>query len=229
MDRRLHLGLAIGLLLTIFGGFWPSYFGPLLHGTSVQRATVVHVHAAVFAVWAMLVVVQASLVASGRIVTHRRLGIFAALYGALVFAMGLIVSVAAPVLRVHAAQMNAGQASLVALYNLTDMLLFGGFFVAALLKRKVPDLHRRLMLSATIALAGAAVGRIIPGNSPWYLVVWLWPLLALISVEGWTRRRVHFVSMLSLVLFVLASFKVQLYGSSLAATRIGSAVIAPFL
>jgi hypothetical protein len=49
--RRLHLALAVGLLLTIFGGFWPSYFGPLLQGTGVQRPSVVHAHVVVFALW----------------------------------------------------------------------------------------------------------------------------------------------------------------------------------
>jgi hypothetical protein len=210
-DRRLHLLLAIGLALTILWGFWPSYFGFLARGDVARRPWVIHVHAAVFVAWIVLVVVQASLVTGGRVLTHRRLGVAAATYGALVFAVGLFISVAAPRLRVAAGQMKPAQASLVTLYNLTDVLLFGAFLAAALLHRNRADLHRRLMLSATVALAGAAVGRVIPGDSPWYLVVWLWPLLVLIAVELWTRRRLHVVSLLSVALFVLASFKVQIF------------------
>lgn len=210
-QRRLYLALTVGQAITILLGFWPGYFGPLLRGEVAPRAAVIHAHAAVFLLWVILIVVQAALGASGRVSTHRRLGVFAAMYGALVFAVGIAISFIAPSLRVQAGQMKPAQATLVTLYNLTDVLLFGAFFAAALLSRNVVDRHRRLMLSATVALAGAAVGRVIPGDSLWYLVAWLWPLLALIAVDGWTQRRLHFVSLLSVALFGLASFKVQIY------------------
>jgi len=210
-DRRLYLALTVGQAITIFVGFWPGYFGPLLRGDVAPRAIVIHAHAAVFVLWLVVIVVQASLGATGRVSAHRRLGVLAAVYGALVFAVGIAISFIAPALRVQAGQMKPAQATLVSLYNLTDVLLFGAFLAAALFNRNAIDRHRRLMLSATVALAGAAVGRVIPGDSPWYLIVWLWPLLVLIAVEGWTRRRVHVISLLSIALFVLASFKVQLY------------------
>ena len=229
IDRRMHFALALGLLLTIAWGFWPSYFGPLLRGAPVPRFWLIHVHVAVFAVWMLLIVTQASLVASGRVAAHRRFGVAVGSYGIGVLLVGLLVSVAAPIARVHAGQMKPAQAALVALFNLTDMLLFGGFLIAALVKRNRPDLHRRLMLSASVALAGAPVGRVIPSESPLYLLVWLWPLLALMLVELWVRRRVHYLSVLSLALFVLASFKVQLYTSAPMWRKLGDALVSPFL
>ena len=41
-----------------------------------------------------------------------------------------------------------------------------------------PELHKRLILNATVALLGAAVGRVLPVSFA-YLVVWLSPLFSL--------------------------------------------------
>jgi hypothetical protein len=46
-------------------GFWPTYFGPLLAGTA-DGVPIIHVHAAVYSGWLMLVIAQGVLAATGR-------------------------------------------------------------------------------------------------------------------------------------------------------------------
>jgi hypothetical protein len=227
-SRRAYLGIVLVLAATVGWGFWPSYFGPLLHG-GVSRPWIVHVHAAVFLGWIGLLVVQASLVSTGRISAHRRLGRVGIVYGSVVFCVGLIVSIAAPVLRVRAHQITVEHASLVVMYNLTDMLVFVALFTAAMVQRHRPEWHKRLILSATVGLSSAAVGRVLPGASASYLFVRLFPLLASMAVDLAMQRRVYAVSWLSVLLFLAVSFKVSLYSLSPVWQQIGRLFLIPFV
>ena len=124
--------------------------------------------------------------------------------------------------------MPARQAALVVLYNLTDMAVFAGFFVAAMLQRRRPEFHKRLILSATVALMGAAVGRVLPGGSLSYLLVWLAPLFALMVVDLLTGRRLHPVSLASVAIFVVVFFKVDLLSLSPIWPQVGRVIMSPF-
>ena len=227
-SQRPYFFIVLGVAAMVVWGFWPSYFGPLLRG-GVERHWIIHVHAAMFLGWIILLVTQASLVTAGQQRLHRRVGKFGIAYGIAVLCMGTIVSFAAPVLRLHAGQMSAAVASMVVLYNLTDMLVFGGFFAAAVAQRRNSDWHKRLILSATIALAAAAVGRVLPENGWLYIGVWLSPLLASMLVDLATRRGLHPVSLISLPVFLLDAHKVDLLGLSPWPRALGRMLIAPFV
>src|SRR5262249_41055094 len=140
---------------------------------------------------------------------HRRVGQVGIAYGALVLLMGLVVSVAMPVIRVHANQLPPDRGAMVVLYNLTDVMVFAGFFIGAMVLRRRPDFHARLILSATIALTGAAVGRVLPGGTLVYLVVWLAPLFVSMLADLWTRGRLHPVSWITVPILLISFFKVD--------------------
>jgi hypothetical protein len=207
-----YLAISLAIAGTVVWGFWSSYFGPLIAGRAT-RPWFIHVHAAVFVGWVALLIAQTSFIATGNVAQHRRLGRVGAVYGALVFSVGFAVSIAAPALRVRSGLMPERIASLVVLYNLMDILCFGGFFVAALVTRRRTEWHKRWMLSATTALLGAAVGRVIQ-EPVLYRAVWLSPLVASMLVDLSTRRRVHLVSVVSLSVLLVASFKVDLMAMS---------------
>jgi hypothetical protein len=228
IPRRAYFVIVLGVAAMIVSGFWPSYFGPLLKG-GVNRHWIIHVHASVFLGWVILLIAQASLVVAGRQDLHRRLGTFGIAYGVAVLVMGTIVSFAAPVVRVHAGQMPVAVASLVVLYNLVDMLVFGAFFAAAVVQRRHPEWHNRLILSATTAPAAAAVGRVLPENGWLYVAVWLSPLFASMLVDLALRRRLHPVSLISLPVFLLDANKVALLGLSTWPREIGRALIGSFV
>jgi len=150
------------------------------------------------------------------------------IYGALVFAVGLSVSIGAPALRVRSGFYPLEVGGIIVLYNLTDMLLFGAFLVLAFVQRNRSELHKRWIIAATAALCGAALGRVVPGNSPQYLLLWLSPLLAMIAIDLATRRRVHWVPIVSGALLVVAFFKVPLYSAPLW-RDLGGVLLRPFV
>ena len=150
-------------------------------------------------------------------------------YGVLVLLVGLMISVAAPAVRVRAGQLSVETASRVVVYNVWDIVVFGAFFVAAAALRRHPELHRRLILSATVALLGAAVGRPLRSASLSYFLVWLSPLFASMAVDLATSKRLHFVSLLSLAVFAMTFYKVQIVALSPSAQRAGTVLITPLL
>src|SRR5215510_13642988 len=101
--RRFYLGMAAFMILMVFVGFWPSYFGPLLRGAAA-RPLVIHLHGVVFMGWMALLLTQVALAARGRTKAHRKLGSFGIAYGFMVLLMGLVVAIAAPVLHLSAGE-----------------------------------------------------------------------------------------------------------------------------
>jgi hypothetical protein len=134
-----------------------------------------------------------------------------------------------PVVHFQAKHMALDRAAMVVLYNLTDILVFGGFFIAAIVCRRTPEWHRRLILSATVALAAAAVGRVLPSGSLAYLLVWLSPLFASIVVDLLIEHRLHPVSLISLPIFAVSFFKVDILSWSPIWPQVGRMFLIPFV
>jgi hypothetical protein len=224
--RQAYFAIALLIAAIVAWGFFETYYSRPF--TRTDLPAIVHVHAAVFSLWVLVLVAQAAVVVAGNVRLHRRLGNIGMLYGALVFAVGLLVSVGAPVLRVRSAFYPLEVGGIVALYNLTDMLLFGVFLALAFAYRNRPELHKRWIIAATAALCGAALGRVVKGDTPQYLLLWLSPLLALVAADLVARRRVHFIPVVSSALLVLAFFKVPLYAAPVW-RDIGAALLRPFV
>ena len=227
-SRHAYFAVACILTATVISGFWPSYFRPLLTGEA-DHFWFIHVHAAAFLGWMIFLLVQALLITLGKVILHRRLGVAGMVYGTLVLCLGLFVSIAAPVARVGAGQMPPQVAELVALYNLTDMVIFGVFFLLAIGYRLVPALHRRLILCSSVALTGAAVGRVLPSGSLAYALVWLAPLIIGFAIDLAADRRIHPIFLSSSVVFATMFFKVPLFSVSPVWRVIGRSLIRPFL
>ena len=161
---RFYLGMTAFMSLMVLVGFWPSYFGQVIHGIP-NRPIVIHLHGLIFAGWMVLLVTQVYLAATGRIREHRSLGTLGIAYGVLVLAMGLVVSIAAPVLHLRAGEQTLDEVAGFLIIPLGDMVLFAAFFIPAVIYRTRPELHKRFMLLATNALLFAAAGRIHAGYS----------------------------------------------------------------
>jgi hypothetical protein len=224
--RRAYFAIALLVAAIVAWGFWKTYYSQVSARTDLP--SIVHVHAAAFSAWVLVLVAQAAVVAAGNVRLHRWIGTWAMIYGGIVFAVGLAVSVGAPAVRVRAGQFPLEVGGRVVLYNLTDMLLFGAFLAFAFWCRNRPELHKRWIIAASAALCGAALGRVVPGNTPQYLLLWLSPILAMIAVDLWTRGRVHWVPLVSAALLVVAFFKVPLYSGPLW-RDVGAALLGVFV
>jgi len=225
---RFYVGMAAFMSLMVLVGFWPTYFGQILSGGIPIRHWVVHLHGWIFVGWMALLVTQVSLAAKGRMRAHRSLGTFGIAYGFLVLAMGLIVSVASPVIHVAAGHQTMDEAAGFLIVPLGDMVMFGGFFIPAVIYRNRPEVHKRLILLATSALLFAAAGR-MQSYLPFLLAVLLWfsPVLVGIAYDGWTRRKVHRVYVIGLVVMVIGISRLALMGNEVW-LRIGRSIIRAF-
>ena len=224
--RRFYVAITLILIAMVVAGFWPSYFGPLLSG-GVTRPWIIHVHGAVFLGWMALLLAQVTLVSTGRVRMHRRVGNVGIAYGVLVFVIGLVVSFAAPVLHVRAGEWTMNTAAGFLILPLVDMVLFAGFFGAAVAYRRQPEIHKRLILAATVALAFAAVGRMEFSPAVFFLV-WLSPLFAAMAFDAFSRRRVHPVHFISVTVFAVAFARIFLMESE-GWLKIGRALLLPLV
>ncbi|MEE8542514.1 MAG: hypothetical protein V3S94_01510 [Gammaproteobacteria bacterium] len=222
-----YLGITLLLIAMVVVGFWPSYFGPLTSG-GVTRPWVIHLHGAVFSGWMALLLLQVSLASVGRVQLHRRIGSLGIAYGALVLVLGIVVSFAAPVLHVRAGEWTVDQAAAFMLLPLVDMVLFAGFFGTAIAYRRKPEIHKRLILAATVALAFAAVFRMSFLSPLLFLIVWLTPLVIALVFDLVSRRRFHAVNVVSITVLAVAFVRI-FYQESEAWLIIGRGLLAPFV
>jgi hypothetical protein len=192
MKRKFYVALAVFMTLLIGVGFWPSYYGPLIRGAA-QTPVILHIHGVIFIGWMALFIVQTLLAGRGRIQTHRALGSIAVGYAIVLWLMGLLVSFVAPVMHVNAGEWTVDEAATFLPIPLGDMVLFGGFFAAAVAYRSKSEIHKRLMVLATIAIVFAAAFRLQNAGVPMpaAIVVWYVPLALAMAYDFFTRGRVH--------------------------------------
>lgn len=152
--------LALAISLTAFAGFAFTYLGPLVAGSYPAVSWAVHAHGIVYLAWCAMLPVQAAL-ASRAFSLHRALGIGSlALAAAMAFTGFLVIGV-----KVHEALNGEGPDFWKAfgVPITADLLIFLGFYAAALLNRRRPDWHKRLMIVAAATVISAATWRLWVG------------------------------------------------------------------
>lgn len=224
--RRFYLAMAVLFAIMIFVGFWPSYYGPLTRGATSTH-WILHTHGVIYIGWMFLFVAQAALAARGRLRTHRAVGNVALGYGALVWVVGVFVSFAAPVLSVRSGRWTVDQAAAFLPIPLGDMVLFGAFLAAAAIYRNRAELHKRLMVLATLAIVFAAAFRLqnagVPRSAA--IIVWFVPLV-LAMVYDWRQHgRVHGVYWIGAAAMAVALLRMP-FGGTDAWLSIGRPIIA---
>jgi hypothetical protein len=195
----------------------------------------------VYVGWLALLLAQVVLAARGDIATHKRVGQFGIAYGALVWVLGLIVSIAMPVINVHAGLWPTARAEQFLAIPLGDMALFGGFFGAAIAYRRKPEIHKRLIVLAAVAVMFAAIGRAFTnvgvligdpdaplGGVPLRILVWYSPVLVGMAHDLATRRRIHPVYWIGAATMGVAFLRVS-YSQTERWHAIAREILTPFL
>jgi hypothetical protein len=224
--HQFYIGVTLFLIATVVTGFWASYFGTLLGG-GVSRPLVMHVHGAVFTGWMALLLLQVGLAASGRVHAHRRTGTVGIAYGWLVFLMGCIVTIAAPVMHVHAGRWTLDAAASFLILPIGDMILFAGLFGAAVFHRHQPEVHKRLIIAATVALAFAAVGR-LNYSLPVFFALWMAPMAAAMAFDVASIGRIHRINALTTGVMSIAFLRILVMETN-GWKAIGRSILQPFL
>jgi hypothetical protein len=237
--RPLFYALAGGLLtLWVVAGFWPRYYRPLLTGEAlVPRVNSwgIHLHSTIFLAWVAGFAVQALLVRQGRVDLHRRVGVWLTAFGFTAAIAGACAGFAVILKRIHDGfSVDRGATMLFFLIN--DIGMFVGFLAAAIHFRKRREIHKRLMLLATLSLAFVGMGRFVARLGPALIVEHQWavilimltPILAATSHDLYRRRAIHPVYLVGLALFLLRLLR-QPLAQSEEWRVIGRAILVPFL
>jgi hypothetical protein len=155
--RHANFFVAMGLLFLAIAvtGFSTTWFLPLARGAFGPAHPIIHLHGVLAFGWLLLFVVQAFLVRQRQVHVHRRLGVAGAVLACGVVASGVLVGL-------HATRRDLALAPgdpfvLGQFVNiLIEMALFGGLVAVAVAMRRHGQVHKRLLLLATISALAPA-------------------------------------------------------------------------
>jgi hypothetical protein len=204
-DRLFFTGLAIVLLLTVIAGFSRTYYFNDLATSPFELTAALHWHGAAFTAWMLLLVAQTLLIAAGHTNLHRKLGVAGMTLAVAMVGLGIHIAVSRTA---DGAMLDRGVPPLLFLaVPVVGMLVFACLVTAALLYRRQPAMHKRLMMLATLELVTAGISRLPVVDSwgpPGFFGVTDLFLLTIVAYDLVTLRGVHKATMWG-GLFLIAS------------------------
>src|SRR3954462_4897334 len=155
-EERFFMTAAVAMAIVIVAGF---SFNAIMGRSTIYSPISVHVHGLLFMGWLGIYLVQNSLVVTGNVAVHRRLGWISAVWIPAMIVAALYVIVA--MLR-----RGAVPFFFTPLYFLTmDTMILASFValaVTAIRLRRRTDWHRRLMFCGMAVFTGNGIGRLLP-------------------------------------------------------------------
>jgi hypothetical protein len=159
-SRWFYAWMAMTCLAIAVIGFLPTYFVPLAQGATFSPPFQ-HVHGLLFFGWTIFFCTQTWLVARGRVLAHRDWGMLGvALATAMVASVFVTVGIR---INGYANPDFAAGMRAFSWVQVSGMLFFGSVVTLAIANVRNPEIHKRLMLLATISLLDAPIAR-------WFLV-----------------------------------------------------------
>jgi hypothetical protein len=190
-EHRFFVGSLIAAFAIVFAGFARTYYLKGLFGTP-ELPWRLHLHGLVMTLWFALFLTQVCLVATGRITRHMRLGVFGAALAVVVLAIDSVT-----LLRASARNLPIrGPGALMILHDFVALAAFGLLVGTAVAMRRRSDIHKRLMLLATLSILGPGINR-IPlafikhGGIPVTLLLLDACVIAVIATDTFRNRRLH--------------------------------------
>ena len=162
------------IILLVFGGFYHTYFSVFFE----PKATIIHVHFGLMAVWVIMLIVQPFLIKYKKKVLHRRVGkasyvllplllisaFLMAKHGYFVY-MDTIAKEAVKGIPKYTQEELLHLSAKYQALSMFYMFWLGLFYTLAIINRKSTYVHARYMLAAALTVLGPTVDRI------WFMVV----------------------------------------------------------
>ena len=185
--------MALAMLASVCLGFARSFLlRPWFPEVKVPPEPFFLLHGAVFLTWFILLVVQTTLVARGRLVVHRSLGVLGAVLATVMILAGLTGAIIA-------ARRPGGFIGIpipplqFLVIPFVDMVLFGSLIGTGLSLRRRPQAHKR-SCSSDRSPSPAAIARwpfVLGGGPPAFFGITDLFLVPLVVWDFSTRRRLH--------------------------------------
>lgn len=216
------VGMAAILLAIVAVGFAPTFYlrtyfdARRPDATSQAYPLYLYVHGVVLTLWFLLFFGQTLLIALRRKPLHRSVGVAGAVLAAAVFSASLLVVIRS-IARSGANGVSAEQLPLVVIGDIGALLLFALFVTGGIWFRQTPDVHKRLMLLASITIIAPAISR-LPGGLAFFPFSVIVPQLALygalVVYDVTSARRIHRVTVWGLSLYVAIAVATVVAGTS---------------
>ena len=200
-DRNFFLLFVLAAWLATGFGFYPSVTERFTGRPDYAAPLILQLHVFAFTGWLCLLSLQVLLVRTGRQRLHQRLG----LLGAILIPVMVVTAIGAEIFsqRFYSAKYPENLRFFIS--PLSSMALFALFGVTALLHRRQPAAHKRLILLATTVALSAAYNRwwgealyALFGDGYAGMVIHNYAgidllLILLVAYDWVTRRRIHSV------------------------------------
>ena len=197
--------MSLLILAVVVFGFAQSYFLPGMVFAKLPNK-LVHIHGAIFVSWIFLLVLQNFLIATHKIKWHITLGILGVILPPLMVIFGVFTVFDS--IRRNGTPIPP---QLLIVGDFSELILLVALISWALIVRRSPAAHKRLMILGTMAILGPAVNRWpfpdalrLPGT----IVVMLGLPLLIVAYDLWSTRRVHRTTVIGAALIVVLALSV---------------------
>lgn len=193
-DDRTPSAVWLGILwVGMFAGFGVDF--PRYLGEHPAAPWIVHVHAAVYSVWMLLLTTQVLLVVRDRVSIHRRLGWLLVAWAGLMTVLGPVAILSSDAANLGNPDFNPAFIAIA----FENVICFVSLLAWGIALRKNPAAHRRLMILSSVAFADPGFARfsgwLFPRGSaslPVYHVYIFYGnilLVCLMAAWDWSRGR----------------------------------------
>ena len=201
LSRYFYFCMSLVIAGLVVWGFSKTVDNNLFHAKP-PRPLLLWMHGAAFSTWLVFFISQSALVRVHKVSVHRFLGWFGAALAATMVVLGCTIAVV--MTRFDMTVLHQKGVDSFLSIPFWDMAVFGTCMALAILWRKKPEFHRRLVLIATCELVDAGIGRFdfIFNHNLFY------PGLDLLIVAGMVRDlvvdgRIHKVYLCTLPIMIV--------------------------
>ena len=156
LRRYFYLTMSLVMAGLVVGGFSKTVDAALFHANP-RRPLLLWMHGAAFSTWIVFFIAQSALVRVRKVNVHRTIGWFGAALAAVMVVLGCTVAIV--MTRFDVTVLHQKDVDSFLSIPFWDMAFFGTCVALAILWRKKPDYHKRLLFVATCELMDAAIGR----------------------------------------------------------------------
>lgn len=156
VDKYFYFTMSLLIVGIVVWGFHATINPNLIHA-SPPRPLLLWFHGAAFSSWVLFYIFQSALVRTHNVKVHRFFGWFGAGLAAAMVVLGFVISIV--MARFDWYTLHEPGTDVFLSVPWGDMFEFAPCVALAILWRKKPELHRRLLFIATCVLLDAAFGR----------------------------------------------------------------------
>ena len=204
IEKYFYLFMSLLIAAVVVYGFSQTVDNKLIHANP-RRPALLWVHAIQFSSWVVFYISQSVLVRVRRVKIHRTLGWAGAALGTSMVVVGFWVAVM--MARFDTEKLHRAHRDAFLIVPFLDIFTFATCLALAILWRKNPEFHRRLILIGSCVLTGAAFGRMPIMHTPLAFYGGIDGLILLgVLRDLVVSRRVHTVYLVSFPLLVGLQF-----------------------